>query len=91
MRTHLVVLPEHLATERLDALAHLEGAPGSGPPRVLVVCSHNAGRSQTAARVGDHVVLRARPRAVDRARAGFGPPRRARTWEVSIAAREKSS
>ncbi|MEY9994902.1 fermentation-respiration switch protein FrsA (DUF1100 family) [Streptomyces sp. V4I8] len=27
VRTHLVVLAEHLATERLDALAHIQGAP----------------------------------------------------------------
>jgi protein-tyrosine-phosphatase len=62
IRTHLVVLAEHLATERLDALAHIEGAPGSGLPRVLFVCSHNAGRSQMAAallahRAGGHMVL----------------------------------
>ncbi|MGW1028795.1 arsenate-mycothiol transferase ArsC [Streptomyces sp. NPDC002577] len=62
VRTHLVVLAEHLATERLDAPAHIEGAPGSGLPRVLFVCSHNAGRSQMAAallahRAGGHVVV----------------------------------
>jgi protein-tyrosine-phosphatase len=49
VRTHLVVLAERLAAERLGALAHVEGAPGSGIPRVLFVCSHNAGRSQLAA------------------------------------------
>ncbi|MFI9832919.1 low molecular weight phosphatase family protein [Streptomyces sp. NPDC051913] len=62
VRTHLVVLAEHLAGERLDALAHIEGAPGSGLPRVLFVCSHNAGRSQMAAallahRAAGHVVV----------------------------------
>ncbi|MEU9053773.1 arsenate reductase ArsC [Streptomyces sp. NPDC048384] len=62
VRTHLVVPAEHLATERLDALAHIEGAPGCGLPRVLFVCSHNAGRSQMAAallahRAGGHVVV----------------------------------
>ncbi|WP_406197932.1 arsenate reductase ArsC [Streptomyces sp. NBC_01017] len=62
VRTHLVVLAEHLATERLNALAHIEGAPGCGLPRVLFVCSHNAGRSQMAAallahRAGGHVVV----------------------------------
>ncbi|MFG3656655.1 low molecular weight phosphatase family protein [Streptomyces sp. NPDC047706] len=62
VRTHLVVLAEHLATERLDALTHIEGAPGVGLPRVLFVCSHNAGRSQMAAallahRAGGHVVV----------------------------------
>ncbi|KMS75618.1 arsenate reductase [Streptomyces viridochromogenes] len=62
VRTHLVVLAEHLTTERLDALAHIEGAPGCGLPRVPFVCSHNAGRSQMAAallahRAGGHVVV----------------------------------
>ncbi|MDG9711360.1 arsenate-mycothiol transferase ArsC [Streptomyces sp. DH10] len=62
IRTHLVVLAEHLATERLDALAHVNGAPGCGLPRVLFVCSHNAGRSQMAAallahRAGGQVVV----------------------------------
>ncbi|MEU2915619.1 low molecular weight phosphatase family protein [Streptomyces massasporeus] len=62
IRTHLVVLAEHLATERLDALAHVQGAPGRGLPRVLFVCSHNAGRSQMAAallahRTGGRVVV----------------------------------
>lgn len=50
---HLVVLAERLAAERLDALAHIEGAPGSGLPRVLFVC-HNAGRSQLAAALLAH-------------------------------------
>ncbi|GGT04055.1 arsenate reductase ArsC [Streptomyces chromofuscus] len=54
IRTHLVVLAEHLATERLDALAHIVGAPGVGLPRVLFVCSHNAGRSQMAAALLGH-------------------------------------
>ncbi|WP_329362885.1 arsenate reductase ArsC [Streptomyces sp. NBC_01483] len=62
VRTHLVVLAEHLAAERLEALAHVQGAPGVGLPRVLFVCSHNAGRSQMAAallahRAGGHVVV----------------------------------
>ncbi|MBC2905514.1 low molecular weight phosphatase family protein [Streptomyces cupreus] len=54
VRTHLVVLAERFAAERLDALAHVEGAPGSGLPRVLFVCSHNAGRSQLAAALLAH-------------------------------------
>ncbi|MFC9543042.1 low molecular weight phosphatase family protein [Streptomyces sp. NPDC056956] len=52
--THLVVLAERLTAERLDALAHVQGAPGSGLPRVLFVCSHNAGRSQLAAALLEH-------------------------------------
>ncbi|MFE9335693.1 low molecular weight phosphatase family protein [Streptomyces sp. NPDC007063] len=47
--THLVVPAERFTAERLDALAHVQGAPGSGLVRVLFVCSHNAGRSQLAA------------------------------------------
>ncbi|WP_405639401.1 low molecular weight phosphatase family protein [Streptomyces sp. NBC_00019] len=54
VHTHLIVLTEHLATERLDALAHIQSAPGSGLPRVLFVCSHNAGRSQMAAALLTH-------------------------------------
>ncbi|WAU82086.1 hypothetical protein O1Q96_21250 [Streptomyces sp. Qhu-G9] len=35
IRTHLVVPAERFTAERLDALAHVQGAPGSGLPRVL--------------------------------------------------------
>ncbi|MEV7787215.1 arsenate reductase ArsC [Streptomyces sp. NPDC088106] len=52
--THLVVLAERFTAERLDALAHDRGAPGAGLPRVLFVCSHNAGRSQLAAALLRH-------------------------------------
>ncbi len=41
--------------------------------------------------IGDHMVLRARSGTVDRARAGFGPPRRACRCEPSITARDQSS
>ncbi|WP_328497902.1 arsenate reductase ArsC [Streptomyces sp. NBC_00414] len=54
VHSHLVVLAEHLAPERLDALAHAERTPGVGPPRVLSVCAHNADRSQMAAALLDH-------------------------------------
>ncbi|WP_406004865.1 arsenate reductase ArsC [Streptomyces sp. NBC_00637] len=47
--THLVLPAERLTAERLDALAHVQGAPVSGLPRVLFVCSRNADRSQLAA------------------------------------------
>lgn len=62
VRTHLVVLAEHLTAERLDALAHIRGLPGDRLPRVLFVCGHNAGRSQMAAallaqRAGERVVV----------------------------------
>ncbi|NWF29521.1 arsenate reductase ArsC [Streptomyces sp. PKU-EA00015] len=54
VRTHLVVLAERFTTERLDALAHVESPTGGGRPRVLFVCSHNAGRSQMAAALLAH-------------------------------------
>lgn len=62
IRTHLVVLAERLAAERLDALAHTQGLTSSGPARGLFVCSHNAGRSQMAAallahRAGERVTV----------------------------------
>lgn len=63
VRTHLVVLTERFAAERLDALAHVENPVATGGrPRVLFVCSHNAGRSQLAAallahRAGDDVIV----------------------------------
>ncbi|MFD1662794.1 low molecular weight phosphatase family protein [Streptomyces caeni] len=51
---HLVVLAERFTAERLDALARVRNTPGSRPPRVLFVCSHNAGRSQLAAALLKH-------------------------------------
>ncbi|MDO0939038.1 arsenate reductase ArsC [Streptomyces sp. DG2A-72] len=62
VRTHLIVLTEHLTKDRLDAIAHIQGSPGVGLPRVLFVCTHNAGRSQMAAallahRAHGHVVV----------------------------------
>ncbi|MFE5934179.1 arsenate reductase ArsC [Streptomyces sp. NPDC056470] len=63
VRTHLVVLAERFAAERLDALAHVENpVPAGARLRVLFVCSHNAGRSQLAAallahRAGDDVIV----------------------------------
>ncbi|QMU67091.1 three-helix bundle dimerization domain-containing protein [Streptacidiphilus sp. P02-A3a] len=53
VRTHLVVLAERLADERLAALAHSRAVPG-GIPRVLFVCTGNAGRSQLAAALLAH-------------------------------------
>lgn len=39
IHTHLVVPAERLTGERPEALAHVEGSPGAGLPRVLFVCS----------------------------------------------------
>jgi arsenate reductase len=51
---HLVVLAERFTAQRLDALIHVQDAPGVGLPRVLFVCSHNAGRSQLVAALLQH-------------------------------------
>lgn len=42
------------ARERRGASAHLEGAVSPGLPQVLLVCTHNAGRSQLAAALLEH-------------------------------------
>ncbi len=47
--THLVTLAGRFATERLTALAQATGAVSKDVCEVLVVCVHNAGRSQIAA------------------------------------------
>ncbi|MEV5010463.1 arsenate reductase ArsC [Streptomyces sp. NPDC056159] len=55
VHTHLVLLAERLANERLDALAHTQALKHSTTPRVLFVCSGNAGRSQLAAALLAHL------------------------------------
>ncbi|MFF8972795.1 arsenate reductase ArsC [Streptomyces sp. NPDC014995] len=52
VRTHLVVLAEQPATKQPDALARVQGAPGSGLPHGLSVCglphARTASRGETA-------------------------------------------
>lgn len=45
---YLPMLAERFAKQRLKALARVEGKAGTGIPTVLVLCVHNAGRSQMA-------------------------------------------
>ena len=52
--SHLTVLSERFARERLTAAAQAQGALVSDVPEVLFVCVHNAGRSQMAAALLDH-------------------------------------
>ncbi|MFD3503601.1 hypothetical protein ACFWWT_14815 [Streptomyces sp. NPDC058676] len=52
--TRLVVLAEHRAVVRREAPAHSAGARGVGLPRVLLVRSRNADRSQPAAALSAH-------------------------------------
>jgi hypothetical protein len=60
---------------------------------VVAVPAGQRRRKRDAVRLGDQVVLGARPGAVDRARARFraAHPDTARTWELSIIARYQSS
>ncbi|WP_435747163.1 arsenate reductase ArsC [Nocardioides sp. SYSU DS0663] len=51
---HLPVLAETFAADRLTALAQSQGTIATGVPEVLLVCVHNAGRSQMAAALLDH-------------------------------------
>lgn len=52
---HLPILVERFARERLTALAQAEGMVEKQVPEVLFVCEHNAGRSQMAAALLDHL------------------------------------
>jgi arsenate reductase len=52
--THVAVLAERFARERMRAAAQTKGAIVKDVPEVLFVCVHNAGRSQMAAALLDH-------------------------------------
>jgi arsenate reductase len=52
--THVAILAERFARERLRAAAQTKGAIVKDVPEVLFVCVHNAGRSQMAAALLDH-------------------------------------
>jgi len=51
----LDLFTERFARERLRAAAQAEGRLSTGVPEVLFVCVHNAGRSQMAAALLDHL------------------------------------
>ncbi len=51
----LTILAERFALERLQALGQAEKKAASSVPEVLFVCVHNAGRSQMAAVLLDHL------------------------------------
>jgi arsenate reductase len=52
--TYLPLLAERFAAERLRAIARTQGAIVSDTPEILVVCTHNAGRSVAARVLLDH-------------------------------------
>ncbi|HET9608776.1 MAG TPA: hypothetical protein VFP06_04160 [Acidimicrobiales bacterium] len=51
---YLPLLAERFAAERLRAIARTQGALVSDTPEILVVCTHNAGRSVAARVLLDH-------------------------------------
>ncbi|MCZ2837511.1 arsenate-mycothiol transferase ArsC [Modestobacter sp. VKM Ac-2985] len=55
VKTHLPVLTCRFATERLTALAQAKGVLAKEAPEVLFVCVQNAGRSQMAAAMVEHL------------------------------------
>ena len=54
INTYLPLLAERFATDRLRALARTQGDIVSDTPEILVVCTHNAGRSVAARVLLDH-------------------------------------
>ncbi len=54
VQSHVAVLAERFARERLRAAAQAGGQIVKDVPEVLFVCVHNAGRSQMAAALLDH-------------------------------------
>ena len=54
VKTHIPVLAERFARQRLRAVAQAGGKLMKERPEVLFVCVHNAGRSQMAAALLDH-------------------------------------
>ena len=55
VHTYLTVLVERLARERLVAAAQADGRIAKQVPELLFMCVHNAGRSQLAAAIADHL------------------------------------
>lgn len=55
VRAHLTSRVTRFATDRLTALAQAKGALAHDVPEVLFVCEQNAGRSQMAAALTDHL------------------------------------
>jgi protein-tyrosine-phosphatase len=51
---YLPLLAERFATDRLRALARTQGTTMTDTPEILVVCTHNAGRSVAARVLLDH-------------------------------------
>ena len=55
VRTYLPILVARQAKEQLTAAAQAEGRMAKAVPEILFVCVHNAGRSQLAAALAEHL------------------------------------
>jgi arsenate reductase (thioredoxin) len=55
IKSHLATQTIHFVNERLTALAQVTGAAPHDLPEVLYVCEQNAGRSQMAAAITNHL------------------------------------
>ena len=55
MKTYLPVLVARQAREQLTSAAQAEGRIAKTVPELLFVCVHNAGRSQMAAALAEHL------------------------------------
>ena len=55
IRDFLPALIEHHAVDQLRAIAHAEGRVAKSLPSLLFLCEHNAGRSQMAAALAEHL------------------------------------
>lgn len=82
IRTYLPILVRRYATELLSAQAQAEGIQLKPVPEILFVCVHNAGRSQMAAAIAEHLA----PGRVHVRSAGSAPTGEINPQAVSVLA-----
>ena len=80
VKDFLPVLTERMARDQLLAAARVEGKVVTPTPELLFVCVHNAGRSQMAAALAQHLSAgKVHVRSAGSAPTGSSRPRRARS------------
>lgn len=82
IRTYLPILVRRYATELLSAQAQADGIQLKPVPEILFVCVHNAGRSQMAAAIAEHLA----PGRVHVRSAGSAPTGEINPQAVSVLA-----
>ena len=88
VRTYLPVLVARQAREQLMSAAQAEGRIAKTVPELLFVCVQNAGRSQMAAALAEHLsARRVHVRSAGSAPAGRGQPDRGPRCSRSAASR----